>query len=76
MIQNANFSFDDVGVVSVQLHEAPIVVTSDEVDARLAPFYERTDGTPGLLESLAGINERRQWPEGVTFTDGVETVRI
>ena len=69
MIQNANFSFDDVGVISVQLHEAPIVVTSDEVDARLAPFYERTEGKPGLLESLAGIRERRQWPDGVSFTE-------
>jgi 3-oxoacyl-[acyl-carrier-protein] synthase III len=69
MIKNANFSFDDVAVISVELNEAPIVVTSDEVDARLAPFYERTAGKPGLLESLAGIRERRQWPAGVSFTD-------
>jgi 3-oxoacyl-[acyl-carrier-protein] synthase-3 len=69
MIQNAHFSFDDVAVISVELHEAPIVVTSDEVDARLAPFYARTEGKPGLLESLAGIRERRQWPDDVTFTD-------
>ena len=73
MIQNSNFSFDDVAVVSVELHEAPIVVTSDEVDARLKPFYDRTDGKPGLLESLAGIRERRQWPDDVTFTDAAAT---
>lgn len=69
MTSNANFSFDDVGILSVEAVEAPIVVTSDDVDARLAPFYERTNGKPGLLENLAGIRERRMWPEGTTFTD-------
>jgi acyl-CoA:acyl-CoA alkyltransferase len=69
MNQNRNFSFEDVGLVSIEACEAPIVVTSDEVDERLAPFYERTDGTPGLLEQLAGIRERRMWPDGVSFTD-------
>ena len=69
MTNNANFRFDDVAIVSIEACEAPIVVTSDEVDQRLAPFYERTDGKPGLLEGLAGIRERRMWPEGVSFTD-------
>ena len=69
MTKNKNFSFDDAALVSIEACEAPIVVTSDEVDQRLAPFYERTDGTPGLLESLAGIRERRQWPPDVSFTD-------
>lgn len=69
MTNNASFSFEDVAIVSIEACEAPIVVTSDEVDRRLAPFYERTDGKPGLLEGLAGIRERRMWPEGVSFTD-------
>jgi 3-oxoacyl-[acyl-carrier-protein] synthase III len=69
MVKNSNFSFEDVALVSLEACEAPIVVTSAEVDERLAPFYERTDGKPGLLEGLAGIRERRQWPEGVEFTD-------
>ncbi|MCB0968763.1 MAG: 3-oxoacyl-ACP synthase III [Ilumatobacter sp.] len=69
MHKNANFSFEDVALVSIEACEAPIVVTSTEVDERLAPFYERTDGKPGLLETLAGIRERRMWPEGVSFTD-------
>ena len=69
MTQNANFSFEDVAVVSLEACEAPLVISSDSVDERLAPFYERTNGTPGLLESLAGIRERRQWPPDVTFTD-------
>ncbi|HSH10163.1 MAG TPA: 3-oxoacyl-ACP synthase III [Ilumatobacter sp.] len=69
MTKNANFSFRDVAVVSIESCEAPLVVSSASVDERLAPFYERTSGTPGLLESLAGIRERRQWPDDVSFTD-------
>jgi 3-oxoacyl-[acyl-carrier-protein] synthase III len=69
MTINANFSFDDVAIVSLEACEAPLVITSASVDERLAPFYERTDGRPGLLEGLAGISERRQWPEDVSFTD-------
>lgn len=69
MTINANFSFEDVAIVSVEACEAPIVVTSDSVDERLAPFYARGEGKPGLLQSLAGIRERRQWPADVSFTD-------
>ena len=69
MTGNANFKFDDVAVLSVEAIEAPELVTSGDIDERLAPFYERTGATPGLLESLAGIRERRQWPEGVSFME-------
>jgi 3-oxoacyl-[acyl-carrier-protein] synthase III len=64
---NANFSFDDVAVLSVEACEAPIVVTSADVDERLAPFYQRTRCLPGLVASLAGSHERRQWPSDVSF---------
>ena len=69
MLGNATFSFDDVAIVSVEACDAPEVVTSAEIDERLAPFYERTGATTGLLESLAGISQRRQWPEGVSFME-------
>ena len=69
MLGNATFSFDDVAIVSVEACDAPEVVTSAEIDERLAPFYERTGATKGLLESLAGISQRRQWPEGVSFME-------
>ena len=69
MTQNANFTFEDVAIVSVEACEAPIVVSSASIDEQLAPLYERGAGKPGLLDSLAGIHERRQWPEGMTFTD-------
>ena len=66
---NATFRFSDTAVLSVAIAEAPIVVTSAEIDVALADTYERLDVRPGLLEGLAGIVERRWWPEDVTFAD-------
>ena len=66
---NANFTFEDVAILSIEAVDAPEVVTSAEIDEQLKPFYDRTDTRPGLLESLAGIAERRQWPADVSFTD-------
>lgn len=66
---NATFRFTDTAVLSVSIAEAPIVMTSAEIDAALAETYARLDVRPGLLEGLAGIVERRWWPEDVTFAD-------
>jgi 3-oxoacyl-[acyl-carrier-protein] synthase-3 len=66
---NASYSFGDVAVLAVAACDAPIVVTSTEIDERLAPFYERTRCLPGLVTSLAGDHERRQWPPEVSFTE-------
>lgn len=66
---NATFRFTDTAVLSVSVAEAPIVVTSAEIDDALADTYARLDVRPGLLEGLAGIVERRWWPEDVTFAD-------
>ena len=69
MSPNANFRFTEVGVLSVEACEAPIVVTSAEIDERLAPFYSRSDCVSGAVQLLAGSHQRRQWPSGVSFTD-------
>jgi len=61
--------YPNTAVLAVAAEEAPVVVTSEAIDARLAATYERLGMRPGMLESLAGITERRWWPEGVTFTD-------
>ena len=66
---NATFRFADTAVLSVSIAEAPIVVTSAEIDEALADTYARLDVRPGLLEGLAGIVERRWWPEDVSFAD-------
>lgn len=40
----------------------PDVVSSDEIEARLAPVYERIGLNKGRLELMTGIRERRYWP--------------
>lgn len=69
MSGNFQFSFDDVAIVSVVACDAPNIVTSDDIDALLTPFYERVGAEPGLLQNLAGITERRQWPEDISFIE-------
>jgi 3-oxoacyl-[acyl-carrier-protein] synthase-3 len=69
MSGNAAFTYSDTALVSIAHAEAPEVVKSDQFDERLAATYERVGAQSGLLESLAGIKERRWWPEGYLFTD-------
>jgi 3-oxoacyl-[acyl-carrier-protein] synthase-3 len=40
------------------------IVSSDEIERRLAPVYERLRLPPGRLELMTGIRERRFWPPG------------
>ena len=49
---------------------APVVVTSAEIEQRLAPLYEKLKIPAGQLEAWTGISERRWWPEGHTLTAG------
>jgi 3-oxoacyl-[acyl-carrier-protein] synthase III len=69
MSGNASYRLINTAVLSVCAVEAPIVVTSVEFDERLSETYERVGMRPGMLEELAGVRERRWWPEDVSFTD-------
>jgi 3-oxoacyl-[acyl-carrier-protein] synthase-3 len=69
MSGNATIRYANTAVLSVRAVDAPIVVTSDDMDAQLAHTYERLSMRSGMLENLAGIRERRWWPHDVTFTD-------
>src|SRR5579863_4654151 len=40
------------------------IVTSAEIEARLAPLYRRLRLPEGRLELMTGIRERRFWPPG------------
>ena len=52
-------------VISGLAHvDAPHVVTSAEIETRLARTLDRLGVEPGLLESLSGIKERRVWDDG------------
>lgn len=69
MSGNATYSLNDAAIVSIAHVDAPEVVTSVYFDEVLGETYERVGAQPGLLESLAGIKERRWWPEGHLYTD-------
>jgi 3-oxoacyl-[acyl-carrier-protein] synthase III len=70
---NTTHRFRNTALLTVSRVDAPRVVTSDELDERLADTYQRVGLRPGLLERLAGIRERRWWPDGVSFVDGAAT---
>jgi acyl-CoA:acyl-CoA alkyltransferase len=48
----------------------PVVVTSAELEARLASLYEALRIPAGQLEALTGIAERRWWDEGYPVSEG------
>ncbi|MEO6880561.1 MAG: 3-oxoacyl-ACP synthase III [Mycobacteriaceae bacterium] len=70
MTGNATHRFTNASVLSVRAIDAPHVVTSAEIDERLAATYARVGLRPGMMQRLAGIAERRWWPVGTTFADG------
>jgi 3-oxoacyl-[acyl-carrier-protein] synthase-3 len=48
----------------------PVVVTTAELEERLAPVYARLNLQPGQLEAWTGIAERRWWQPGSTLSAG------
>ena len=70
MTGNATHRFSNTAILSVCAIDAPQVVTSAEIDARLADTYTRVGLRPGMMQRLAGIEERRWWSPGTTFADG------
>ncbi len=65
----APLTFSRATIWGVGHVDAPEVVTSDWIDEQLAETYERCGVRPGLLASVAGIEERRWWPQGVSFDE-------
>lgn len=49
---------------------APVVVSSAELEERLAPLYERLRIPAGQLEALTGVQERRWWEPGFRVSVG------
>ena len=70
MSGNASFRLGNTSILSVCAVEAPIVMPSSAFDDRLAAAYDRVGLLPGMLVKLAGVRERRWWPEDVSFADG------
>ena len=56
--------FKNTVVKAVTLVKPPRVVSSLEIEARLAPLYDRLKLSAGRLELMTGIRERRFWEPG------------
>ena len=67
MSGNAKYAHRNTGIISVEAVEPPEAVSSDWIDEQLAVTYTRCGLRSGLLADLAGIKERRWWPDGFTF---------
>ncbi len=57
--------FEKVCIEALGYHLPDNRVTSDDLERRLAPLYERLKLPFGRLEMMSGIRERRFWDKGV-----------
>ena len=64
---NATTTHTNVALLSVTSMLAPRITTSAEIDSRLQPALKRLRLPTGLLQRVAGVQERRNWDDGVTF---------
>jgi acyl-CoA:acyl-CoA alkyltransferase len=62
--------YSRVYLESVGYELAPIVVTSTELENRLKPMYQALHISPGQLEALTGIRERRWWKPHTPVSQG------
>jgi acyl-CoA:acyl-CoA alkyltransferase len=69
LIGNATFRHSNTSLLSVSSVEAPVIVTSEDFDARLQKTLTRLRFPGRLLERVAGITERRWWAPGTGFDD-------
>ena len=56
--------FSNVAIEAMAYALPPDVVTSEAIEDRLSPLYERLNLPKGRLELMTGIRERRFWSEG------------
>jgi 3-oxoacyl-[acyl-carrier-protein] synthase-3 len=59
-----------VYIESIGYELAPVVVSTEELEARLEPLYQALRLPMGQLEALTGISERRWWPKDYSVAHG------
>ncbi|MBM9511443.1 3-oxoacyl-ACP synthase III [Desulfogranum marinum] len=64
-MQFSNVCLHDFGYVL-----PPVTLTSDDIEVRLAPLYERLKLPHGRLELMSGIQSRRLWNKGTRPSEG------
>lgn len=62
--------YEKVELTAIGYELAPVVVTSEELEARLAPMLKKLRIAEGQLEFLTGIAERRWWAPGTPVSRG------
>jgi len=62
--------YSRVWLESVGYELAPVVVSSQELEARLSPAYTALRIAPGQLQALTGIQQRRWWLPDTTVSQG------
>ncbi|HEV3384489.1 MAG TPA: 3-oxoacyl-ACP synthase III [Gemmata sp.] len=62
--------YSQVHIEAIGYELPPVVVSTAELESRLAPVYEALNMKPGQLELLTGINERRWWEPGYSLSQG------
>ncbi|MBE7214307.1 3-oxoacyl-ACP synthase III [Shewanella benthica] len=62
--------YSRVFINSLAYELAPEVVSTSELESRLAPLYKKFRIPMGQLAALTGITERRWWPKGHRLSDG------
>lgn len=56
--------FDNIRLAAIGTEIPDEICSSDDIERRLSPLYERLKLPPGRLEMMSGIVERRMWPVG------------
>jgi 3-oxoacyl-[acyl-carrier-protein] synthase-3 len=62
--------YSRVHIESIGYELAPVVVSTAELESRIAPMYEAMGMRPGQLELLTGISERRWWEPNYPLSHG------
>ena len=62
--------YSRVFINSLAYELAPHVISSNELELRLAPLYQKLRIPMGQLAALTGIQERRWWPTNHILSDG------
>ncbi len=60
-------NFERVAIEAFGFTLPPEIITSQDIEVRLAPTYERLRLPEGRLELMSGIAERRFWPRGTAI---------
>ena len=68
-------NFENVSIAGLGYSLPPHILTSLEIEERLAPVYDRIRLHSGRLELMTGIRERRYWDEHIQPSDAAAEAR-